>query len=257
MNAIVIVGHGSLLSDSGKAMIRLGTLLEKRAVAPIVEAGFLNYSQPMLAEAVDKAVGRGATTITIQPYFLIEGKYVRDDLHGEIAGLAARHPQIRFAVAAVFGQHRLMADILFDRLRAVDPALGTEGRPTGLVLMAHGTPYPEANAPLERVGARIHARADYCRVIVGYLDCNEPTIDQAIDLLMADGTNRIIALPFFLHEGRHVQRDLPQILSGAQQRHPAVDLRRGEYIGYDPRMADIIADRVKEAKAVGELAIGD
>jgi sirohydrochlorin ferrochelatase len=250
MNAIVLIGHGSLLSDSGKAMIRLATRLQKQGIAPIVEAGFLNYSQPTLAEAIAKCSEQGATSLTVQPYFLIEGKYVCEDLRAESAQIMARYPQIEFNMADVFGQHRLLADIVFDRVRAADPALGQEGRPVGLLLMAHGTPYPEANAPLARIAARVHARADYCRALVGYLDCNEPTIDDAIDQLAADGTNRIVTLPYFLHEGRHTQRDLPAILEKAKQRHPHIEFRMAAYLGFDPRVGEIIADRVKAARRV-------
>jgi sirohydrochlorin ferrochelatase len=250
MKAVVLIGHGSLLSESGKAMIRLAARLQKHGVAPIVRPGFLNYSQPTLAEAIEKCVGSGATELTVQPYFLIDGKYVREDLAAEIAQMAARYPQVRFAVAEVFGAHRLLTDIVFDRIRAADPALGMEARPVGVLLMAHGTPYPEANAPIERIAARIHARADYCRVMIGYLDCNQPTIDEAIDQLAADGANRIITVPYFLHEGRHTQRDLPEILGGARQRHPHVEFRTAAHLGYDLRFVEIIAERVRAAKEI-------
>jgi sirohydrochlorin ferrochelatase len=250
MKAIVLIGHGSLVSDSGKAMIRLAGQLQKRGTAPIVEPGFLNYSQPTLAKAIAACVESGAAEITVQPYFLIDGKYVREDLAAEIVNAAASHADVNFAVAEVFGSHRLLADIVFDRIRAVDPALGMESRPAGLVLMAHGTPYPKANAPMERIAARVHARADYCRAVISYLDCNQPTIGEAIDQLVADGTNRIITVPYFLHEGRHTQRDLPEILSGARRRHPHVEFRTAAHLGYDLRFAEIIAERVKAAKEV-------
>ncbi|MBX2999233.1 MAG: sirohydrochlorin chelatase [Caldilineaceae bacterium] len=250
MNAVVLIGHGSLLSDSGKAMIRLAAQLQKRGIAPIVRPGFLNYSQPTLAEAIADCVEAGAAQITVQPYFLIDGKYVREDLAGEIAQMAAHYPYVTFAMAEVFGPHRLLTDIVFDRIRAADPALGMESRPAALLFMAHGSPFPEANAPIERIAARVHARADYCQAVVSYLDCNQPTIDAAIDQLTADGANRIITVPYFLHEGRHTQRDLPAILGGARHRHPQVDFRTAAHLGYDLRFVEIITDRVKAAKEV-------
>ena len=254
MKAIVLIGHGSILSDSGAAMMRLAAHLKQQGIAPIVEAGFLNYSQPTLAAAIASSVEQGATALTIQPYFLVDGKYVREDLRAEITRAADQYPQVQFAIAGVFGQHRLLADIVFDRVCAADPALGTEGRPAGLLLMAHGTPYPEANAPLERIAARVHARTDYCRVLVGYLECNRPTIDEAIDQLVADGTIRLVALPYFLHAGRHVQRDLPRILQAAQQRHPQTEMHLAPYLGDDLRITEVIADRVRETQAVDRLA---
>lgn len=249
MKAIVLVGHGSLVSDSGKAMIRLAKQINQHGAAPIVEAGFLNYSQPTLRDAVAAAVLQGASAVTVQPYFLIEGKYVREDLRAEIAALVDHFPGIEFVVGEVFGQHRLLTDIVMDRIRVVDPALGQEGRPVGILMMAHGTPYPEANAPIERIAARVHARADFCRVQVGYLDCNTPTIPEAIDQFVADGTNRIIAVPYFLHAGRHTQKDLPTLLAEAKDRHPHVEIRQTAAVGGDARLAEIIVERL----AIGRL----
>ncbi len=245
MKAIVLIGHGSLISDSGKAMLRLADQLKRQGAAPIVEAGFLNYSQPRLRDAVASTVVQGASAVTVQPYFLIEGKYVREDLRGEVEAIAVRYPGIDFAMAEVFGQHRLLTDIVLDRVRAVDPALGQEGRPVGVLLMAHGTPFPEANAPIERIAARVHARGNFCRVLVGYLDCNTPTIPTAIDQLVADGSNRIITVPYFLHAGRHTQSDLPALLAEAKQRHPHVDIRQAAYLGYDPRLVQILIDKLE------------
>ena len=50
VHAAIIVGHGSLRSDSGSAMIRIAARLREQGVAPIVEAGFLNYNRPRSEE---------------------------------------------------------------------------------------------------------------------------------------------------------------------------------------------------------------
>jgi len=71
LNSIVPVGRGSLHSDSGALMIRLAARLRERGIAPIAEAGFLNDSRPTLAAAVAKSVSAGATSVNVQPCFLI------------------------------------------------------------------------------------------------------------------------------------------------------------------------------------------
>src|SRR5690349_18477647 len=78
--AVILIGHGSLRAGAGAAMIRLAERAHAAGVAPIVSAGFLNYSQPTFGEALAGCVENGATEVIIQPYFLIPGKYVRSDL---------------------------------------------------------------------------------------------------------------------------------------------------------------------------------
>lgn len=249
MNGIVLIGHGSIKSASGAAMIRLAARLREMGAAPVAEAGFLNYSRPTLEEAIEKTIGQGVTRLFVQPYFLIDGVYVQKDLAGEIERMRARWPAVDFVAGRSFGDHRLMSAIALDRVRAVDPSLGQERQQAGLLLMAHGTPDSGANAPLERIAGRLGVATDYCRVTVAYLDCNEPTIPGAIDSLVEAGVSRLVALPYFLHRGRHVRDDLPRLLAAARQRHRTLEIAEADELGYDLRIADLIAERVRHKES--------
>ncbi len=227
-------------------MIRLAARLREQGVAPVAEAGFLNYSRPTLTEAIEKCVGLGVERLFVQPYFLIDGVYVQSDLAGEIAGHVARWPGVHFVTGRSFGDHRLMSAIALERVRAVDPSLGWARKEAALLLMAHGTPDAAANAPLQRIAGQLVVTSDYCRVTVAYLDCNVPTIPAAIDDLVAQGATRLVALPYFLHKGRHVQDDLPRLLALARQRHPDMEITEAAELGYDLRLAELIAERAGE-----------
>lgn len=112
--------------------------------------------------------------------------------------------------------------------------------------MAHGTPLLAANAPLEQIAGRLAAASDYFRVQVSYLDCNEPTIPTAIDSLTGQGAARIVALPYFLHKGRHVQDDWPRLLDEARGNHPNVHIAEAAELGYDLRLRESIAERIRD-----------
>lgn len=245
MNGIVLIGHGSIKSASGAAMIRLAARLREMGVAPVAEAGFLNFSRPTLAEAIEKCISQGVERLFVQPYFLIDGVYVQNDLSAEIADQLIRWPNVRFVPGRSFGDHPLMNAIALDRVRAADPSLGQAHKKAALLMMAHGTPAPAANAPLERIAGQLAIATDFCQVTVSYLDCNEPTIPAAIDSLAESGVSRVVALPYFLHKGRHVRDDLPALLAEARQRHPALEIIEAAELGYDLRLAELIAERVQ------------
>lgn len=240
-SAAVIVGHGSLQSDSGRAMMQVATLLRAQGVAPMVEAGFLNFSQPTLADAVARCVEGGATAIVVQPYFLIEGHYVRHDLRQAVRTLAASYPTVRFTIGDVLGDHQALFNLACKRLHDVDPTPGAE---TGMLFVAHGTPLTEANAPITRLLQRVSDHRGYGQHGVGYLDCNQPDIPTAFDQLVATGIRRLAVLPYFLHLGRHVRSDLPALFADARQRHPAVELRVAHHLDYDPLLAQVAAERI-------------
>ena len=247
MNSIVLIGHGSLHSDSGASMIRLAARLRERDVAPIAEPGFLNFSRPTIAEAVAKCVGAGATSVTIQPYFLIDGVYVQEDLPTDVAKVAAQFPQLIIRIAPCFGFHEQLAAIALERVLSVDPAPGAaNGTQSALLVMAHGTPLEFANQPVRQMTAWLHAQTPYSLAATAYLDCNTPRIAEAIDNLAAQGARKIVALPYFLHRGRHLRQDLPQLLAAARRRHPKLTLLEAPHLDYDLRLVDVITDRITE-----------
>ena len=247
MNSIVLIGHGSLHSDSGASMIRLAARLRERGVAPIAEAGFLNFSRPTIAEAVAKCVAAGATSVTIQPYFLIDGVYVQQDLPSDVAKVAAQFPLLTIRVAPCLGFHEKLAAIALDRVQTIDPAPGAaNGTQSALLVMAHGTPLEHANQPVRQMTAWLHAKTHYSLAATAYLDCNTPRIAAAIDDLAAQGARKIVALPYFLHRGRHLRQDLPLLLAAARRRHRLLTLLEAPHLDYDLRLADVITDRISE-----------
>jgi sirohydrochlorin cobaltochelatase len=248
MHAIVLIGHGSLRSASGASMIRIAARLNEQGIAPLVEACFLNYSRPTLAEAVEKCVRLGATRITVQPYFLIAGAYVLQDLPALIASVAREYPHLPFHIADAFGAHPAMAELALRRVRAADPNPPNQGRDTGLLWMAHGTPLESANTPLYALLARVQECAGYAFGMTAYLDCNKPEIPEAAALLIAQGARRLVALPYFLHLGRHVREDLPALMMRIQTEHPGVEIVAARHLDYDLLLAGVAADRARAAR---------
>lgn len=244
--AAVLVGHGSLHSDSGQAMIQIASLLRAQQVAPVVEAGFLNFSQPTMAEAVEKALGQGVDQIIIQPYFLIEGHYVRNDLRHAVRTLAEQHKSVRFTIADVLGDHTAMVTLACKRLADAEQTRNAAVQ-RGVLFVAHGTPVEEANLPIGRILQRVCQHTGYQQAGIGYLDCNQPDIPAAFAQLAATGITRLTVLPYFLHLGRHVRTDLPALFADARQRHPSVDIQIAHHLDYDPLLAQVAAERILAA----------
>ncbi len=242
--ATILIGHGSLLSDSGKGMIEVADALRRAGVTPIVEAAFLNYSRPTLAETMAQCHAQGATQVIIQPYFLIEGHYVQNDLPAVVKSVASDYQGVPFTIAEALGAHPALIELALKRLRAVD---ATADHRTGLLFVAHGTPLAEANAPIKQILRQVQAKAGYGHGAIGYLDCNQPDIPTAIDELAATLINRLVILPYFLHLGRHVRKDLPALFDAARARHPQLTLHIAHYLDNDPLLVTVAAERVMSA----------
>lgn len=116
-----------------------------------------------------------------------------------------------------------------------------------LLLIAHGSPRAEANEDVLRLADLVRDRKVFDRVIVAYLDCNDPDIPTGVDLCVAAGAREIVAVPYLLHSGKHFLRDIPAILEDAEARHPDVTILMGDYVGHLPQMSDVLRDRVRTA----------
>ncbi len=250
MRAILLVGHGSLRTGSGAAMIRLAARARAAGVAPIAGAGFLNYSRPTFAEALARCVAQGAAEVVVQPYFLVPGKFVRVDLPRVLKTSQAAHPTVALRLAEPFGDHPSLAELVLKRAAEAGDSTMKQKHPTertGLLLMAHGSPDPRSNQPIEAVAERVRAARHYAHVVVCFMELNQPSVADAIDALAAQGVRRLIAVPYFLQLGGHVVEDLPAIVAEARARHPAMPIALAGHLAYDPLLLSVIADRVAEA----------
>lgn len=112
-----------------------------------------------------------------------------------------------------------------------------------LLVMVHGSPRPVANNDMFAVVDVIRERGTYSIVEVGFMEINEPAIPEAIERCVAQGAERVLAVPYFLHTGNHVTDDLPTLLEEAQARYPQVEFLMGDYLGHDPLLVDVVAER--------------
>ena len=119
---------------------------------------------------------------------------------------------------------------------------------TALLVMVHGSPRPVAHGDMFRVVEEVKARNVFDNVAVGFMECNEPTIPDAVDECAAEGATRVVAVPYFLHTGTHVADDLPTLLEEARERHPNVQFQMGRYIGTSPLLTDILSARAHAAE---------
>lgn len=122
VNALLLFAHGSTLCGSGESLEAHAESLRARNLFPIVQIGYLNYTDPLFPEAVDSLVARGVTEITVAPYFLIKGYFVTNSLPKEIARATERHPSLRFTVTDALQTDDLLADAILSSALAAKPA---------------------------------------------------------------------------------------------------------------------------------------
>lgn len=114
----------------------------------------------------------------------------------------------------------------------------------GLLIVDHGTRSVAANAPLAELAKKIStARPDWI-VEHAHMELAKPDFDTALDRLVSRGANQILVHLHFLGIGYHVRESIPRLVAIARKRHAAVSIETTAPLGDDPRLIEIVLDRM-------------
>jgi len=114
--AVVVVDHGSRRAEAARYHEAFVESWRARHPDLVVEAAHLELVEPSIDTAFDRCVAAGATLVVLAPYFLWPGNHWDRDIPALAAAAAARHPGVRHLVTAPLGPHRLLGDIVDDRV---------------------------------------------------------------------------------------------------------------------------------------------
>lgn len=89
---------------------------------------------------------------------------------------------------------------------------------SALILFAHGSSDPGWAGPFIKLKAAVQAREPGRKVELAFLERMQPTFDDAVAALQKQGVQQITVAPIFLAIGGHMRKDLPALVSAAQQR---------------------------------------
>ena len=116
-----------------------------------------------------------------------------------------------------------------------------------LIVFAHGSRVVEANEAVRRVAEVAAAKSGFALWQEAFLELAEPTLAQAVGSLAERGARKIVVTPYFLVMGIHLKQDLPRLIEEAAARSPGVELVATPPLDGHPGLAQILAERAREA----------
>jgi len=116
-----------------------------------------------------------------------------------------------------------------------------------LLLVGHGSRSPAGVAAYWDFAGVLRAEAPGLRVGCGFIELAAPDLDTAVDLLVAEGATRIVAVPLVLLGAGHLKNDGPAALTRARHRHPGVSFAYARDLGIHPEALAVAEDRIEVA----------
>jgi len=129
---------------------------------------------------------------------------------------------------------------------------------TGILLIGHGSKEPFNKEMVEYFASML--KPEHYFVSAAFMQINEPSIEATIQRAIGAGVDRIIIQPVFLANGVHTKMDIPEALGlgrGERSRIIRSDGREvrlvyGEPFGKDPRLLEIIKERIRALEPESE-----
>ncbi|MDI6747225.1 MAG: CbiX/SirB N-terminal domain-containing protein [Rhodocyclaceae bacterium] len=112
----------------------------------------------------------------------------------------------------------------------------------GIILFGHGARNPEYIEPFRRIRAVVEARQPEVPVEIGFLELTQPPLETSIECLAARGVNEIRVVPIFFAPGRHVLKDLPELIANALERFPGISITVAACVGEVGNVIDAMAE---------------
>jgi sirohydrochlorin cobaltochelatase len=111
----------------------------------------------------------------------------------------------------------------------------------GIILFGHGARNPEYIAPFKRIRAVVEALQPGVPVEIGFLELTQPPLEASIECLVKRGVTQVRIVPIFFAPGRHVLKDLPQLLGNAMDLHPGIEFEVADCVGEVAGVIDAMA----------------
>lgn len=238
----ILVGcsHGTA-DPQGRATIE-GILADVRDLRPHLDVreAFVDVQIPEVAQVVTNALAERSATgerrdggaaepdVVVVPLLLSPGFHTHVDIASAVDVNGAQ-------ASATLGPDPRLADILVDRLRAVDAHVADT-----VVLAAAGSSDPRALAAVEQMRTLVGQRWPG-QVVIGYGAVAHPTVPEVVAQARAAGAGRVIVASYLLAPGFFHDR-----LGEA-----GADIVTAP-LGPDPRLARIVLERYDSTLSVGE-----
>jgi sirohydrochlorin ferrochelatase len=114
---VVLVAHGSRAPGANEAHLELARSVSEAAGLDVRPA-FLELADPSIPDAIDDAIGDGATRVLVQPHFLAPGNHTTRDIPDVVEEARRRHPGIRIDAGAHTGSDPALPTLVANGITA-------------------------------------------------------------------------------------------------------------------------------------------
>ena len=111
-----------------------------------------------------------------------------------------------------------------------------------LILFGHGARDSRWREPFDRLASLWREQHASTPVELAFLEMMQPSLEEAVGSLSAQGATQITVVPVFFGQGGHLRNDFPALLEDCQKKYPTVALSATPAVGEDMGVLQAIID---------------
>jgi sirohydrochlorin ferrochelatase len=245
--ALLIVDRGSREPDVRQELEQICLMAKQRTGYDYVDYSFLEVLPPFIAEGINHCIAAGASSITVMPYFLYPGMKLKDTV--KQSAKISKDKNLKLAITRALCYHPLMLRLILDRIDEVKDrnCISQHDRDCDVVLIGHGSSDKNAHDAFVYSAKAIepyYRNVEYC-----FLELDKPNIQEGIRRAIAAKPRLLLIVPYFLHRGAHIKRDVIEDLNAVLDRYNFKNAYVARHLGVDEKLVDIVIERVREVES--------
>lgn len=252
---IMIIGHGSRYNYNKWVMEEQKRRLEGMGFENIY-IGFNETTYPLVNDVLSEMVSDGIEEVIAIPFFIASGLHITRDIPNKLGieqgsnggEVEINEVKVRIRYEQPFGNDPILASILSEKI----DELSNGGKNRGILVVGHGSRLPH-NKETIMFQANMLNELGYENVRYAFNEFDEPHIETVFSDMLENKIDEIIVLPLFISLGAHLKHDIPgkiRLEDGITEdtfihEGENVTVRYATPIGGDPRLTEVIADKIR------------
>jgi sirohydrochlorin cobaltochelatase len=117
-----------------------------------------------------------------------------------------------------------------------------------ILIICHGSSSKKYQDDFEKVVDMVRQGKIGLKVYGASMEKSEPTMENSVERMLAENPEikEVIVIPFFLFEGMHVKKSIPEKIAALEKKYSEISFKLGRPIGADPMLAEILMRRSEE-----------
>ncbi|MDE1764209.1 MAG: sirohydrochlorin cobaltochelatase [Thaumarchaeota archaeon] len=243
---LLLIDRGSREDDVKHELQHICEKVKQKGGYHMTNYCFLEVIPPYIEEGITKCLSSEIDELTIVPYFLYPGRKVK--MAVDTATKFQSSSKTKISISRPMNMHKSLITLVDEKIQKILDARkpSVRKKSVDVLVIGHGSKDPEARTALKYVAdglGNTYRNVNYC-----FLEIEEPNIKQGIETCRKNNPECLVVVPYFLHKGAHVKRDIYEDLNPALAAANIKQVFLSEHLGTDEKMVDLVLERAMEVE---------